>query len=68
VPSDERLRAGIEVIHPPHPVSRLRIDPCRDRLRTIWAAGVAARDRRPVTLDVSVAGGTSGTITIGGEG
>jgi hypothetical protein len=68
VPRDERSRAAIEVVKPQHPVSRLRLDPCRDRRRTIWAAGVAARDRGPVRLDVSVAGGVSGTITIGGEG
>ncbi|HSS51166.1 MAG TPA: hypothetical protein VLX28_19675 [Thermoanaerobaculia bacterium] len=68
VPRDERARAGIEVVKPHHPLSRLRLDPCRDRKRTIWAAGVVARDRGPVTLDVSVAGGRSGTITVGDGG
>ncbi|MET0559695.1 MAG: hypothetical protein ABW065_13670 [Solirubrobacterales bacterium] len=65
VPSDERRRTGIEVVKPRHPVTRLRLDPCRDRRRTIWAAGIVARDRGPVTLHVSVVGGRSGAITIG---
>jgi hypothetical protein len=68
VPSDERERVGIELVGSSHPVSRLRLDPCPDRRRTIWAAGVAVRDRGPARLAVSVVGGTSGTITVGGPG
>ena len=65
VPDDESDRVGIEVLKPDHPLSKLRLDPCGDRPRTIWAAGVATRDHAPVTLDVEVDGKRRGTITVG---
>jgi hypothetical protein len=68
VPDDESDRVGIEVLKPDHPLSKLRLDPCGDRPRTIWAAGVATRDRAPVVLDVEVDGKRRGTITVGAMG
>jgi hypothetical protein len=65
VPDDESDRVGIEVLKPDHPLSKLRLDPCGDRRRTIWAAGVATRDHAPVILDVEVDGKRRGTITVG---
>jgi hypothetical protein len=67
VPEDERDRVGIIVLKPRTPVSELTLDPCGDRPRTIWAAGVATRDHAPVTLDVAVDGTERGSITIAGE-
>jgi hypothetical protein len=67
VPDDESDRVGIEVVKPGHPLSKLRLDPCGDRPRTIWAAGVATRDHAPVILDVEVDGKRRGTITVGVE-
>jgi hypothetical protein len=67
VPDDESDRVGIEAVNDHHDslLSRLRLDPCGDRPRTIWAAGVATRDRAPVILDVEVGGKRRGTITVG---
>jgi hypothetical protein len=67
VPDDESDRVGIEAVndHRDQLLSKLRLDPCGDRRRTIWAAGVATRDRAPVILDVEVDGKRQGTITVG---
>lgn len=67
VPDDESDRVGIEAVNDHHDqlLSKLRLDPCGDRPRTIWAAGVATRDHAPVRLDVAVDGKLRGTITIG---
>jgi streptogramin lyase len=50
VPTAERDRVGIEVVAARHPVDRVIFTPCEDKPRTIWAAGLALRDRAPVTL------------------
>jgi hypothetical protein len=67
VPDDESDRVGIEAVndHQDQLLSELKLDPCGDRRRTIWAAGVATRDRAPVILDVEVDGKRRGTITVG---
>jgi hypothetical protein len=67
VPSDEFDRVAIEVLKPRHPLLKLRLEPCPDRPRTIWAAGVATRDHAPVRLDVAVDGKPRGTIAIGAK-
>jgi hypothetical protein len=67
VPDGERDRVGILVLKPRRPLSKLKLEPCSDRRRTIWAAGLATRDHAPVTLDVVVDGRRRGTITVGGE-
>jgi hypothetical protein len=67
VPGDESDRVGIEAVSDHHArlLSRLRLDPCGDRPRTIWAAGVATRDHAPVILDVDAGGKRRGTIVVG---
>ncbi len=69
VPDDESDRVGIEAVndHRAQLLSKLRLDPCGDRSRTIWAAGVATRDHAPVILDVEVDGKRRSTITVGNK-
>jgi hypothetical protein len=51
VPPRERGRAALEVDQG-GPYERLVFTPCREKPRTIWAAGLVMRDRAPVTLEV----------------
>jgi hypothetical protein len=67
VPDDESDRVGIEVLKPRHPLSKLSLNPCGNRRRTIWAAGVVTRDDAPVKLGVAVDGRRQGMITVGGR-
>jgi hypothetical protein len=64
VPQAERDRVGIELLKLDRPLSTLTLKPCPDRKRTLWAAGLALRDRRPVDLDVRI-GARIGRVRIG---
>jgi len=64
VPQGERDRVGIELVNRERPLATLTLKPCPDKERTLWAAGLALRDRRPVHLDVRIAA-SRGTVQIG---
>jgi hypothetical protein len=58
IPPAERDRAGIETVITGHPFAAITFVPCPGKPRTIWAAGLALRDRDPITLLVRFEGRT----------
>jgi hypothetical protein len=57
VPAAQRYRVGILAVHPRPAYASITYVPCDDRPRTVFAAGLLLRGRRPVTLLVRVGDG-----------
>jgi hypothetical protein len=57
IPTAQRYRAGILGVHPDRAYASVTYVPCKDRPRTVFAAGFLLRDRRPLTLLVRVGDG-----------
>jgi len=57
VPGAQRYRFGILGVHPRPAYASVTYVPCDEKPRTVFAAGLLLRDRRPVTLLVQVGDG-----------
>lgn len=57
LPPAERDRVGILGVHPRPAYASVTYMPCDDKPRTVFAAGLLLRDRRPVTLLVQAGDG-----------
>jgi len=61
--SDARLQAPTS---PPWvPYAQIRFIPCRDKARTVWAAGFLLRNRQPISVIVRIAGEPARPLQVG---
>jgi len=71
VPRSERGRVGLDygdlwTVHSINDAqSAVTFRPCRDRPNTAWPGGLALKNRRPITLEVEIGGGQTGSLQIG---
>jgi hypothetical protein len=68
VPRDELDRVGILGVHPKPSYASVTYVPCREKPRTVFAAGFELRDKRPFTLRVEIGDGPARELLVGGPG
>jgi hypothetical protein len=68
VPRDELDRVGILGVDPKLSYTSVTYVPCRDKPRTVFAAGFELRDKRPFTLHVEIGGGPARELLVSGPG
>lgn len=66
VPAEERARVGILGVHPRPAFASVTYVPCKDKPRTVFAAGFLMRSKKPVDIGVQVGEGPVRTLHLPG--